>query len=264
MSGVVKKVAAASVMVLLVGLGTAGQASAAIYDDEESCAGTAAPQNLHTDNHGPEAVNDRVTAVAGTTLEIDVLHNDTDVDGDRLYIAGTTEPRKGSTCISSDSSVFYTAASSTRDYTDTFRYGITDGDRYRSATVTIKVEGVQLVKAQLKQRLLLKKNKKVKRKALVAFTNPNSRRVVVLAYDQKAERTVATRTISAGKTISFLTKSRHLAYAILLPSTNEYSLVNVGQLDTKTGSQSVETLEDEGFFKVMPSARAIERRLAEQ
>lgn len=263
MSGAVKRVAAGSAMALLVGLGASGPATAAGYGDEENCGGTAAPQNLHADNQAPEANADRVRTFAGTSVSIDVLANDSDVDGDRIYLAGTTTPRKGSTCINTDGTISYHASFSTRDYTDTFRYGITDGDRYRSATVTVQVEGVQLVKAQLKKRLLLKKNNQVKRKALIAYTNPNSIRVVVFAFDRKHDRTVATRTISPGKTISFSTKVRSLDYAIILPTGDgEASLVDFGRLNTRTGRQSVQSGDDSGFFRKMPDAAAVRARLA--
>jgi hypothetical protein len=98
-------------------------------------------------NSPPVAADDTATTTADTPVEIDVLVNDTDVDGDALSInfAGdgvvTTAPTNGSTNNLTDR-VRYTPDSGFVG-TDTFTYQITDGQFTAVATVTVTVGTAQ-------------------------------------------------------------------------------------------------------------------------
>jgi hypothetical protein len=90
-------------------------------------------------NQVPTAQNDTATTTEGTPVEINVLANDTDPDGDNLTVAVTAHPANGSTIVNGDQSVTYTPAD---DFTgeDQFTYQINDGrGGTDEATVTITV-----------------------------------------------------------------------------------------------------------------------------
>lgn len=100
------------------------------------------------DNTDPTAVNDIVNLVItdGDTV-IDVLANDSDVDGDTLQITTFTQPDNGSVVLNDDGTFTYTpvafagnAPNTDNSYTDTFTYTVSDGNGGTStATVTVQV-----------------------------------------------------------------------------------------------------------------------------
>lgn len=88
----------------------------------------------------PVANPDAGTAVTGIAIEIDVVANDTDADGDTLTISEVTVPGNGAAVILADNRIEYTAAV---DFTgtDTFEYTIEDGNSgTATALVTMTVE----------------------------------------------------------------------------------------------------------------------------
>ena len=92
-------------------------------------------------NDSPVAVNDTASTKEDTAVSINVLSNDSDVDGDALAISGVTSPAHGRAVISG-SNVNYTPAT---DYNgaDTFTYTLTDSNgATASATVSVTVIGV--------------------------------------------------------------------------------------------------------------------------
>jgi subtilase family serine protease len=79
-------------------------------------------------NNPPHAVNDLVTANPETPLQIDVLYNDVDPDGDPLVITAVTLPRLGQTVITDDGrAVLYTPNPGVQSALDWFDYTISDG-----------------------------------------------------------------------------------------------------------------------------------------
>jgi len=79
-----------------------------------------------------------------TAVTIDVLANDTDVDGDALSVVSVTESRNGTIVINADNTITYTP---TGDYfgVDSFQYMIDDGqDGQATAEVTITVNANSL------------------------------------------------------------------------------------------------------------------------
>jgi VCBS repeat-containing protein len=88
------------------------------------------------------AVVDNATTDEDNAVVIDVLANDTDVDGDALTVTGTSDPANGSVAINADGTITYTPDA---DFvgTDTFTYDIADGNGGTSqATVTVDVNPV--------------------------------------------------------------------------------------------------------------------------
>jgi gliding motility-associated-like protein len=77
-------------------------------------------------NNPPIAVNDTVTTVSGTPIDIPVLGNDSDPDGDNINVTGiSTPPNHGTTTINGDGTITYTPDT---DFVgvDSFMYVICD------------------------------------------------------------------------------------------------------------------------------------------
>ncbi|MEU8658905.1 Ig-like domain-containing protein [Actinoplanes philippinensis] len=73
----------------------------------------------------PVAAPDQAATPSGKAVDIDVTGNDTDPDGDRLTIAGITQPAHGRVAVNADRTVRYTPASGFHGI-DTFTYTIED------------------------------------------------------------------------------------------------------------------------------------------
>jgi hypothetical protein len=90
-------------------------------------------------NDAPVAVNDTAGTTAGVPVAIDVLVNDTDVDGDVLSVSGVTQGASGTVSINANNTVTYTPNTGFTG-TDTFTYTAFDGtSNSNNATVTITV-----------------------------------------------------------------------------------------------------------------------------
>jgi len=93
-------------------------------------------------NRLPVANNDASTTNEDTAVTINVLANDTDLDGDPLTVDSITQASNGSAVLNIDDTVTYTPASNVNG-TDSFTYTISDGQGGAdSATVTITVNAV--------------------------------------------------------------------------------------------------------------------------
>ncbi|HEU5287631.1 MAG TPA: Ig-like domain-containing protein, partial [Candidatus Limnocylindria bacterium] len=88
-------------------------------------------------NHDPVAVNDTAALDEDTTVDINVLANDTDEDGDPLTGAVLTQPAHGTATLNPDGTIRYAPA---HDYngSDAFTYRVTDGFG-GSATGTVRL-----------------------------------------------------------------------------------------------------------------------------
>jgi len=96
------------------------------------------PVNLNTP---PVATDDSVTTVENESVLINVLANDTDVDGDTLSIDSVTQPSNG-TAIIEDDAVRYTPDMAYNG-SDTFTYTVSDGrGGTDSATVVVNISGI--------------------------------------------------------------------------------------------------------------------------
>ena len=93
-------------------------------------------------NDPPVALDDTTTVPEDNPAVITVLGNDSDIDGDPLWVTGTTAPANGTVVINGDNTITYTP-NPNFDGTDTFTYTITDGNgRTATATVTVTVTAV--------------------------------------------------------------------------------------------------------------------------
>jgi hypothetical protein len=255
MSSAIKKIATATAVTLVAGLGLTGSAGSATAATGGFCEGQSAPANTDPSNQAPVPVNDTANVVAGTITTLKVLANDTDPDGDKLYLENATSPRRGEVCVNRNGTIDFYAEGSRNNYTTTFTYGVTDGDRYRTATVTVNVESLKPVRPVLKQRLVLKHGH-VKQPARMTFTNNNKYRVILLAGNPKKSRPAVQRVIYPGRTFTYSTKQRRLAYVgILAPKSGEFSLINQGILNTRNGHIRGQFYGGAGGFRSAESAR---------
>ena len=93
-------------------------------------------------NHDPVAADDDVSTTKNMQVEIDVLGNDGDVDGDDLKVISVTEqnPFKGTLQVAADSKSITYVPKNNDTGTEYFTYTISDGNGgTASATVTITV-----------------------------------------------------------------------------------------------------------------------------
>jgi hypothetical protein len=92
-----------------------------------------------TVNRPPVANNDTAGVPQGETININVVANDTDPDGDTLTITSFTQPSRGTVTQASGTTLRYTAGSTSSGVgTFTFEYTISDG-RGGTATATVTV-----------------------------------------------------------------------------------------------------------------------------
>ena len=90
-------------------------------------------------NDAPVAVNDAASTDNVTPVSVNVLGNDSDIDGDALTVTAASTPANGTVVINADNTVTYTAAANFSG-TDSFTYTISDGNggtASASATVTV-------------------------------------------------------------------------------------------------------------------------------
>ncbi|HHN67758.1 MAG TPA: tandem-95 repeat protein, partial [Thermopetrobacter sp.] len=90
---------------------------------------------LNVDNPAPEAADDVAWTSPDTPLQLGVMANDGDADGDALDISISGQPANGTVVVNADGSVTYTPDSGFTG-TDTFTYTITDA---QGATDTAEV-----------------------------------------------------------------------------------------------------------------------------
>lgn len=96
-------------------------------------------------NRAPLAVDDEATTYRGLTVEIDLLKNDSDPDGEAITLADITRmPEQGSATIGANGIVTYVHSGVTMPrghvlpYTDSFEYRVED-ERLGSSTATVEV-----------------------------------------------------------------------------------------------------------------------------
>ena len=92
-------------------------------------------------NDPPVANDDAASTAEEVQVGIDVLANDTDLEGDTLSVTSVTQPTNGTAVINPDKTVTYTPATDFNG-SDSFSYTISDGNGGTdSATVSITVTG---------------------------------------------------------------------------------------------------------------------------
>ncbi|HCH3820867.1 TPA: tandem-95 repeat protein [Vibrio parahaemolyticus] len=112
-----------------------------IIDDEDLVVSGSANLDILPINDAPNAENDAITTEEDTAVTIDVLVNDSDVEGDVLSIQSASVPsEQGSVDIVNGKLVFTPAENFNGDATIT--YIVTDGDLTDEAKVTVTVTPV--------------------------------------------------------------------------------------------------------------------------
>ena len=97
------------------------------------------------DNQIPTAVYDAAVTEMGASVNIDILANDSDSDGDALdtgSVVITQDPAKGSVVVNADGTVTYTPNEGIAGTTDTFNYTVDDefGGTSNIATVAVFIQ----------------------------------------------------------------------------------------------------------------------------
>ena len=261
-----KRIAIGTTVLLVAGLGSTGLAGSASGVPDQPCPGMTAPQNTNPVNQAPEPKADSASVRAGQVVPVRVLDNDTDPDGDALAVVSVSTPRRGQTCVSRSGTVQYYAPSGTRSYTQRLTYGVTDGDRYRTAVATVSVTGIKPVGVTVTQRLTFKKHShQVKTRARVRFTNVNKRTIVVLAGSPKKDNPSFRRGIAPGKSVVYVTTVRpRVVYVGFFrnSSEEELGLVSAGRVNTRTG-RHIRMFDADDFnsdnFRVMAGRRMTSR-----
>ena len=91
-------------------------------------------------NDAPIAVDDNIEVDEDNNITIDVLSNDSDIDGDSLNITNITAPQNGEVSIVNNKIVY--TPNSNYNGSDSFSYTISDGSATADATVNITVNAV--------------------------------------------------------------------------------------------------------------------------
>ncbi len=240
-----KKLAASTSVILLAGVVLTGATGSAEAAESGPCKGMTAPRNTNVGNRAPVVANDTARIVAGDVGKFNVLSNDSDPDGNRLFVITLSTPGQGEACVQANGVIVFASDLSTTSYVQKLTYGVSDGDFYRTATLSITVQGVKPVTAQVTQRLK-KQGKKPRQRAHITFTNPNERWLIVAAGSPKKRKPALFRTLAPGESVVLVTKVRRLLFVSARRGTEGYPmLVGYGYVRTKTGKVIVRTLENE-------------------
>lgn len=98
------------------------------YALDDGCGGTVeGTVTVDVRNQAPVAVDDGADTYRGTAIEVDVMANDSDPDGDTIEPAIDSEPENGTVAVTADGTMLYTPEPGFVG-TDTFAYTIDDGD----------------------------------------------------------------------------------------------------------------------------------------
>lgn len=90
------------------------------------------------ENQPPLAADDSASTAANTPIEIDVLANDMDPDGDPLLVTSVGNGSKGTVNFSAEGLVVYTPAPKAKG-NDNFSYSVSDGQDVVSAVVSVSI-----------------------------------------------------------------------------------------------------------------------------
>ena len=88
-------------------------------------------------NDAPTAVDDTATTTAGTAVDINVVANDSDVEGDTLTVTSVTTPSNGTAKIKSGSTTTVTYTPGANFNGGSFDYTLSDGTDPDTGTVTV-------------------------------------------------------------------------------------------------------------------------------
>ncbi|OQB13857.1 MAG: Serine-aspartate repeat-containing protein D precursor [Firmicutes bacterium ADurb.Bin193] len=152
-------------------------------------------------SHPPIAVDDSKTTEKNTPVDIPVLANDSDPDGDTITVTEVTQGSNGSVTINADGTVKYTPDN---DFVgvDTFTYTITDGNGGEdTATVTVTITDIpNNPPTAVDDSKTTEKNTPVDISVLVNDSDPDGDTITVTEVTQGSNGSV---TINADGTVKY-------------------------------------------------------------
>ena len=193
-------------------------------------------QNNLISNRPPLAIDDNVSVDEDSQVVIDVLANDTDPDGDDLYIASVTTPSFGMATILGGIEIEY-IPNPDEDGTDTFCYAVEDGKGENDdAVVTVTVNSVNdapSAAAQITDGLIDPANSKTLVAKVVTFQGYNITDIDTDDANLTCEWNFGDSSpVVAGVTVTHAYASAGTFTAALTVSDNEtppaYATVNIG------------------------------------
>lgn len=111
-----------------------------VTDGTTTASATVRPVAVLCNNDPPAAVDDSTTVVEDGDVLIDVLANDTDVDGDSLSVSAFGTPSSGTVVLASSNRIRYTPPADACGTTETFTYDARDPDGLDdTATVSVNI-----------------------------------------------------------------------------------------------------------------------------
>jgi hypothetical protein len=115
-----------------------------LCDPQGACDVASVTITVNPVNDPPVAEDDTATVDEGATVDVAVLANDHDVEGDNLTVVALSDPARGSAVVNLDGTVAYTPDAGLSG-PDTFTYTVSDGSGGEdTATVTIAVAAVNV------------------------------------------------------------------------------------------------------------------------
>ncbi|PQO34778.1 tandem-95 repeat protein [Bremerella cremea] len=114
----------------------------AVDDGKGGVSSASVSVTVNSVNDSPIAIDDAQTTDEDTAVVIDVLANDSDVDGDPLAVSGMSSPAHGVVVLNGNGTITYTPDANYHG-ADSFTYDVSDGNGgVDTATVTITVNSV--------------------------------------------------------------------------------------------------------------------------
>lgn len=151
-------------------------------------------------NDPPVAVDDAVTTVRDAPVTINVVANDTDVDGDPLSVATVAAPASGTTAISGSSAVLYTPDPGFAG-ADSFTYTVEDPSGATSvATVAVTVSATNRSPIALDDLATTEEDVPVTLSPLTNDSDPDGNPLAISTVGSPSHGTVVT---NADQTITY-------------------------------------------------------------
>ncbi len=188
-------------------------------------------------NDQPVAVNDIRTINEDSTININVLANDTDVDGNTLTVSGFTQPANGTVTTGPGGTLKYTP-NANYNGTDTFTYTVSDGQGgFDTATVTLTVKPVNDAPDAVNDVRSLNEDAALNINVLANDTDVDGNTLTVSGFTQPANGTVTT---GPGGTLTYTPNANYNG-----PDSFTYTISDgQGGFDTATVSLTVNPVND--------------------
>jgi VCBS repeat-containing protein len=151
-------------------------------------------------NDAPVANADSATVAEDGSVNITVLGNDTDADGDTLTVASVTQGAHGTVSINPDKTVRYLPAANYNG-ADSFTYTVSDGTATATATVTINVTSVNDTPIANADAITVAEDGAINAAVLANDTDPEGNTLSVTAVTQGAKGAVS---INPDKTVRYV------------------------------------------------------------